>query len=279
MKKYLCFVLFLSLCLLTVQTVCAENDPNILIVTEVRSTQIDSDASDQSNSDPGTTEKATSDDDDLDDDWDDEDFEEEAEETIADPLETINRAFFHFNDKLYFWVLKPVASGYRAVFPKPVRVGVSNFFSNIGFPVRFVNCMFQRKPDGMGYEIARFFLNSTIGVAGFIDVSTSDQGWPKQDEDLGQTMGAYGLGNGFFINWPFIGPSSFRDTLGLVGDAFLDPIFYLDLEWSLALRGYDIINETSLIIGDYEDLKRAALDPYVALRDAYYQNRKTRIQE
>jgi phospholipid-binding lipoprotein MlaA len=110
-------------------------------------------------------------------------------------------------------------------------------------------------------------------------VATSDLNWPKQDEDLGQTLGVYGLGNAFFINWPFLGPSSLRDTLGLVGDAFLDPIFYLDTEWGLALAAYDIINETSLIIGDYEDLKKAALDPYVALRDAYYQNRQTRIQK
>ncbi|KPK76084.1 MAG: hypothetical protein AMJ79_08420, partial [Phycisphaerae bacterium SM23_30] len=143
---------------------------------------------------------------------------------ISDPLEPINRIFFHFNDKLYFWFLKPVASGYKAVVPRPARKGVKNFFSNLAFPIRFVNCILQAKFDGAGYEVGRFLTNSILGLGGFFDVAEKQFNMKAYDEDLGQTLGAYGLGNGFYINWPVLGPSTFRDTIGDVGDYFLDPV-------------------------------------------------------
>ncbi len=90
---------------------------------------------------------------------------------ISDPLEPINRMFFHFNDKLYFWLLKPVSSGYKVVVPKPARVSVKNFFSNLAFPIRFVNCLLQAKFKGAGYEWGRFLTNSIFGLAGFFDVA------------------------------------------------------------------------------------------------------------
>jgi phospholipid-binding lipoprotein MlaA len=189
--------------------------------------------------------------------------------------------FFHFNDKLYFWFLKPVASGYKAVVPEPARISVKNFFSNLSFPVRFVNCLFQGKFEGAGYEVGRFLTNSTMGLAGFFDVAEKHFNMKEYDEDLGQTLGSYGLGHGFFINWPFLGPSSVRDSLGDVGDAFLEPIYYTNLEtkYKVTIRAFQKTNNTSLIIGEYEDLKKAALDPYIALRDAYYQYRGAKIKE
>jgi phospholipid-binding lipoprotein MlaA len=200
--------------------------------------------------------------------------------TIADPLEPINRAFYHFNDKLYFWLLKPVARGYGYIFPQSVRIGVRNFFDNLGFPIRFVNCLLQGKLEGAGREVNRFMVNTTAGLAGFIDVAGEKMGIEEQDEDFGQTLGYYGLGAGFYIDWPILGPSSLTDTMGIVGDIPLDPVSYTGETFiALPVRSLDLVNRTSLTIGEYEDLKRAALDPYVAMRDAYYQFRLNKIKE
>jgi len=206
---------------------------------------------------------------------------DKPEEIISDPLEPMNRAFFHFNDKLYFWFLKPVASGYKVVVPQPVRVSVRNFFYNAAFPVRFVNCLFQAKIEDAGVELSRFLVNTFVGVAGFFDMATKKFNIKRQEEDLGQTLGTYGMGPGIYINWPILGPSSLRDTVGLVGDAFLDPLNYIvpRTKYRMSVNTYEGINKTSLTIGDYEDLKRAALDPYVATRDAYFQYRQSRIKE
>lgn len=215
----------------------------------------------------------------------DEDLSEEElpEDFISDPLEPLNRIFFHFNDKLYFWLLKPLATGYKAVVPQPVRVGVRQFFYNLAFPIRFFNCLLQAKFEGAGIELLRFIVNTTVGAAGFVDVvkdSPTLREYKKYEEDLGQTLGSYGLGHGFYINWPILGPSSVRDTFGLLGDVFLDPVNYMvpRTKYNLSVRSYNGINKTSLAIGEYEDLKKAALDPYVSLRDAYYQYRKNQIK-
>ncbi len=219
--------------------------------------------------------------DDFPDDFPEDDLPLDEPSEIRDPLEPINRAFFVFNDKLYFWVLRPVAKGYGVVAPETVRIGISNFFYNLAFPVRFVNCVLQGKVQGASEEISRFVINTTVGMAGFIDVATNKVEIPKNEEDFGQTFGVWGLGPAFYINWPILGPSTLRDTVGFVGDAFLDPIaFIIDpTEVTLALNLFDIVNQTSLRIGDYEDLKKAAFDPYIALRDAYYQNRRSKIEE
>ncbi|NLD39018.1 MAG: VacJ family lipoprotein [Desulfatiglans sp.] len=206
---------------------------------------------------------------------------DEPHESIADPLEPLNRVFFHFNDKLYFWVLKPAAKGYSAVVPEPARRGVKNFFNNISFPVRFVSCVLQGKFEGAGYEFGRFMINSTLGVAGFMDRATTQFEMPEYDEDLGQTLGSYGIGHGFFLNLPVLGPSSLTDTIGSAGDAFLEPMNYLDLKtkYDLSIKAFETVNKTSFRIGDYEDLKKSALDPYVAYRDAYYQYRQSQIKK
>jgi len=206
---------------------------------------------------------------------------EEPVETVADPLEPINRAFFQFNDKLYFWVLKPVASGYQAVIPQGVRVSVRNFFSNVSTPIRLVNCLLQAKLECGGTEAARFLLNTTIGIAGFFDPAKTEFRIEKREKDFGATLGFWGIGPAFYINWPILGPSSLRDTVGYVGDLFLDPQNYLitSTPINFAIRSYYQVNETSLAIGEYEDFKQAAIDPYIALKDAYHQYRQNRIKE
>ncbi|MBN2031941.1 MAG: VacJ family lipoprotein [Deltaproteobacteria bacterium] len=211
-----------------------------------------------------------------------EEFEEDfyyVEEGLADPLEPVNRVFFVFNDRLYFWLLKPVATGYKRVVPEKARVGLKNFFTNLAFPLRFVNCLLQAKGKGALEELESFVLNSIGGMAGFFDIAGA-AGVRKYDEDLDQSLAVFGLGPGFYINWPLFGPSTLRATFGSVGEAFLDPVHYLDSSGArFVFKSSDLVNSTSLHIGDYESLKRAALDPYVALRDAYYQNRLKKIQE
>ncbi len=196
---------------------------------------------------------------------------------VADPFEPVNRVFFTFNDKLYFYCLKPAAKGYSRIVPSPARRGVKNFFKNLSFPVRFVNCLFQGKFEGAGHELGRFLVNSTLGVGGFMDRASSEFNIPEFDEDFGQTLAVYGLGHGFFINWPFMGPSSALDTVGSAGDAFLEPLDYLDLKtkYDVAIKGVEIVNRTSLETGQYESLKDAALDHYIAVRDAYLQYRRS----
>jgi len=204
-----------------------------------------------------------------------------AMDLIADPLEPMNRVFFHFNDKLYFWFLKPISVGYGSVVPEELRVGIRNFFDNLSMPIRAVNCILQGDIKGFGTELSRFVVNSTLGVAGFGDPAKQVLGIDMEDEDLGQTFGFYGLGPAFYINWPLLGPSSVRDTIGLVGDSFLSPMYYAvdATKYKIAIKGFEQVNSTSLRIGDYESLKKSALDPYISLRDAYHQYRQHKIKE
>ena len=199
---------------------------------------------------------------------------------VSDPLEPVNRAFFHFNDRLYFWVLKPVSRGYAKVVSQPLRRGVRGFFSNVATPVRLVNCALQGEFKGAWVELERFAINTTVGVAGLGDPARDRWNIERRDEDLGQTLGRYGLGPSIYINWPILGPSCVRDTVGYVGDIFLDPFHYLvpRLEYNVGVRSYDTVNGTSLRVGEYEDFKQAAIDPYVALRDAYYQYRRHLVE-
>jgi phospholipid-binding lipoprotein MlaA len=210
----------------------------------------------------------------------DDEFSEDKVQ-MSDPLISWNRAMFHFNDKLYFWFFKPVATGYKAVVPQPARIGVRNLFYNLFFPIRFVNCLFQGKFDGASNEFARFVVNTAVGLGGFLDVATKKLNIERYDEDLGQTFGSYGIGPGAYINWPILGPSNLRDTAGMIGDLFLDPVNYLvpRFKYNASVKTYKGLNKTSLAIGDYEDLKDAALDPYIAVRDAYFQYRKGKIEK
>ncbi len=210
--------------------------------------------------------------------------EEVVEETyspgIRDPLEPVNRAIFAFNDKAYFWVMKPLAQGYRTVVPETARMSVRNFFSNLTTPIRLVNNLLQGKIKDSGGELLRFTINSTIGIAGLFDVAKNDFHLEKRDEDLGRTLRVYGLGHGAYIVLPLLGPSSLRDTAGLVGDAFLDPVNYMDgLAVIAAVRVSRAENEVSLRIGEYEDMKKTSVDPYAALRDAYVQYRARKVEK
>ena len=133
---------------------------------------------------------------------------------IADPIEPWNRAMYHVNDKLYFWVWEPTARGYKYVVNEDVRGLFANFYRNVKAPVRIVNNVLQGKPQYAGIELVKFVINSTVGVGGLKDCATECFHMGGRDADFGQTLGKYGVGFGFYIVWPFLGPSSPRDTVG-----------------------------------------------------------------
>jgi phospholipid-binding lipoprotein MlaA len=201
--------------------------------------------------------------------------------TIADPLEPFNRAMNQFNDKLYFWMLKPVAQGYGKVVPEPARVSARNFFSNLGAPIRFLSCLLQADVSGAATEFGRFGINTIWGIGGLLDPAADKElDLQKQDTDLGLVLAYYGVGHGFYIVWPILGPSSPRDSVEIVGEYFLYPVSYINpwYVW-LGVRSYEEVNSTSLRIGDYESLKDAAIDPYIAIRDAYVQYRLKKVKQ
>ncbi len=217
---------------------------------------------------------------------DEDDFDDMGEEEvlkIADPLEPWNRLIFRFNDKLYFWALKPASRGYGAVVPKKARIGIRNFFHNITMPVRFVNCLLQGKFKSSGTELLRFTINTTVGVLGFGDPAKKYAKLNPSEEDLGQTLGKYGVGNGIYVVWPFIGPSSLRDSVGLAANSFLNPISYVGyyVNWYAAAgaQADETVNDASLRIGEYESFKEDTLEPYEAFRDAYIQRRMKMVKE
>lgn len=275
-------LLFFLLALLTGMTVgCASQKQNADIGTAPLA-EISSPSGDQDRMEMDS--ESLAEDDWLEDDTDewDEDTDEEFEGelyTVADPFESFNRLMFGFNDKLYTWVLRPVSLGYRKIAPVPVRKGVQNFFHNLTTPIRFVNCLLQGKGRAAIAEFASFTFNSIYGVLGFGSITKDYPELNPDREDLGQTLGTYGIGDGFYIVWPFIGSSTLRDTAGRAGDYFLDPVNYVTpSEASIAIRSYATVNRISFRIEDIDDAKKAAFDPYQAARNFYIQSRQTRIK-
>jgi phospholipid-binding lipoprotein MlaA len=197
---------------------------------------------------------------------------------VEDPLIALNRVMYHVNDRLYYYVLKPMAEGYDAVVPELFRSGVRNFFQNLTMPVRLVNCILQGKLDAAGSEIARFCLNSTVGVLGFGNPARNYPGMDLSNEDMGQTLATYGISNGFYIFWPVFGPSTLRDSLGRLGDWPLSPLNHVESgEVSIGLNVLSRVNSTSFQLGEYEAIKEAAFEPYIAIRDGYIAIRKKMI--
>jgi len=211
--------------------------------------------------------------------WPEDELSEES--FIPDPLEPMNRVFFAFNDAAYFWFFKPVGEGYSFVMPQVLRVSIRNFFTNLSMPIRLVSSLLQGKIKSVGMILVRFVVNSSAGFLGFQDVAKLALDYPVQDEDLGQVFAFYGIGPGFYLNLPFLGASSLRDTVGWVGGLYLNPLDYIVEDWwaNIGARAFDMTNKTSLRIGEYEALKDASLDPYVAMRDAYFQYRLNQIEK
>jgi phospholipid-binding lipoprotein MlaA len=223
--------------------------------------------------------EAAEEDEDEDDEYDDE-YEDDVVQ-INDPLYRLNHEFYLFNDAMYVAIIRPAAKGYNTVIPEEIRISVKNFFYNLRFPIRFVNCLLQAKGTKAMEEFATFFLNSTVGFAGIQTPASYYESLPPSPEDLGQTLAVWGADNGFFIMYPILGPSSLRDSARFIDSMFLDPISWLDLDWKTkyGILAYDKFNELSFDIDDIDALKEAVLDPYVAVRDAYVESRNKKITE
>ncbi len=218
------------------------------------------------------------------------DFEEEfgdeamkmaGTNTVFDPLRGYNRVMFKFNDKFYYWFAKPLARGYGFVVPEPARKSVNKAFHNLHFPLRFVGSLLQFKFKKLGVETGRFVVNSTLGLGGLFDPADRWLGLERPgEEDLGQVLGHYGVGDGFPIVLPLLGPTNIRDGLSIIPAIFLNPVFYFaDTNVNLAVATGEQFNFISLHIGEYENMTKDALDPYIFVRDAYKQNRDKKIRE
>ena len=203
---------------------------------------------------------------------------------IADPLAPINTVMFHFNDKLYFWGIKPVAQVYSHIVPETFRFAISNVYDNLWAPSRVLNNLFQLSLKAAGNELIRFVFNSFAGIGGMGDMANEALGIKKQEADFGQTLGHYGIGHGFYLVLPVFGPSSVREGIGLIADYYMHPLTYVkssDLTFGekAGISAHEKINDASFRIGDYETFKEAAVDPYISMRDAFVQNRQKMVEE
>lgn len=202
---------------------------------------------------------------------------EPAVKKNADPWEKFNRRIFAFNDSADRYVLKPVAKGYVFVTPRFLRTGVTNFFINLRSPIVILNDALQGKLKQAGSDTARFVVNSTVGVAGLIDVAVH---WnmPLHDEDFGQTLGKWGMNSGPYLILPLMAPSTVRDTGGFVVDAAANPRRYLiedeAVDW--ALTGLDIVSSRASLL-ELEGIVQG--DRYLFIRDLYLQRREFSVQD
>ena len=199
---------------------------------------------------------------------------------IYDPLEPWNRFWFAFNDIFYVHIAKPVFEAYQKVMPRQIREGVSNIWDNVGFPKRFINNLLQGKGKGAFVELGRFCTNISAGF-GVMDVAASKKVLVPYDpsgEDFGQTLGRWGIGHGVYIVWPFLGPSSLRESVGFAGDCVVDPFFYV-YPWELSTVSelYLRFNDLEGTLSTYTSLRGIAVDPYIAVREAYISYRNQQV--
>jgi phospholipid-binding lipoprotein MlaA len=205
----------------------------------------------------------------------------ETDNEVYDPLEGYNRFMFQVNDDAYTYVLKPTATGWQEISPKPARQALDRGFDNLFFPIRFVNSLLQAEVEGAGRELGRFTINTTVGVAGLFDPARHWFGWKANEEDFGLTLGTWGVGPGFPLVLPLAGPSNLRDAGGRFVDGYLNPVNYIDpFGLQLGVRGFYLVNFASVtLIGVYDRQKKEALDPYTFFRNIYRQHRRSAIKK
>ena len=202
------------------------------------------------------------------------------EDEIFDPLEPVNRAIFSFNNFADKIILEPAAKGYKKL-PSPVQSGIGNFLNNLKLPLVVVNQLLQGQGKNAAESSGRFIVNSTAGLFGLIDVAEKI-GLEQKQEDFGQTLATWGVGDGFYIVLPIFGPSNVRDTAGMVLTYTTDPInAYAVREgeaWILPIRtATNAIDQRSKIIDEVNALRNNSIDYYAAVRSSYYQNRKAAV--
>ena len=216
-----------------------------------------------------------------------ESFLEEAEGSAAgedfeqDPWEPFNETMFSFNRQVFDrFLLKPVAIVYDALLPDPVQRSVRNALDNLTVVRRLVNNLLQLKFEGAGREVARFTINSTVGVAGLFDVAKDGFGIQQSNEDTGQTFGVYGAGPGPYLILPFLPPMTVRDGIGLVADGAMNPLnYFIPFGATAGIYTTDALNERSLNLDKFERVEETVVDLYSAVRNAYLQRRDKAIRE
>ena len=212
---------------------------------------------------------------------------EETEATVADqaddqqdPWEPFNEKMFWFNRQVDRFVLKPIATGYDWLLPGPVQRSVKNAVDNLNVVRRLTNNLLQIKFAGAAQEAARFTINSTIGVAGLFDVAKEGFGIEQSDEDTGQTLGYYGVGQGPYLVLPLLPVTTLRDGVGMIADAAMNPlIFVAPIGATLGIFTTNTVNDRSLNLDKYERVEETVVDLYGAVRDAYLQRREAKIKE
>ena len=218
----------------------------------------------------------------LDDEWD---IDEEPL-VVYDPYEKYNRFMFNANDKLYRFIFVPLSRGYDFLVPRKVQGSANNFIRFASTPKRFFNNLFQNKPKSAIVEFGRLLVNATMGIGGLFDPAERVFGLKQQSEDFGQTLGYYGVDAGPYIIWPIIGPSTRREVIGLGVDRLLNPftwfsIYDVDPENAFtAIQGVKKVNNYTYSVRDsYGRVVGSAIDPYIALQNAFIQNRNKQIAE
>lgn len=207
---------------------------------------------------------------------------------VYDPIEPFNRAMFKFNNGLYDYVLRPVSKGYVKAVPEPARHGLSNFFANLRFPIRFVSDVLQGKFKRAGLETKKFYVNTVAGLGGFIRISDDVPSLANiPSEDLGQTLGVWGFHKGPYLVLPVLGPGTARDTVGLAGDYFLNPLHWDQLRyvdgyhwyWDTTVQTTDTVSALPDLLNTYDATRKSAIDPYVSVRSAYIQYRDAAVKQ
>ncbi|MGD0949090.1 MAG: VacJ family lipoprotein [Candidatus Binatia bacterium] len=204
---------------------------------------------------------------------------ESSAQSNHDPLEGMNRKIFWFNDKVDTYILVPVATGWDTIAPTRVKQCVSNFFHNLRFPIVTVNDVLQAKPLAAASDVGRFVVNTTVGVAGFLDPAT---GWglEQHNEDFGQTLGYWGVPPGPYLVLPFFGPSDPRDAVGLAADLFSTVYpYFIAYVYTVSANATNTINARALALKDVQQVKEASLDYYVAVRNGYEQRREALVHD
>lgn len=208
-------------------------------------------------------------------------FDDGAAEVVDDPWEAFNTKIFAFNLNVDRYVFRPMATGYAWILPDPVEEAIGNAFHNVRFVGRVVNNLLQGKGKGAGIELARFVINSTLGVAGLFDVAQAGFGLDApDDEDTGQTLAVHGVKPGPYLVLPLLPPTTVRGGVGFIGDLALDPLNYvLPFSSQIATRGTENVNDRSLNLERFQGAEEATLDLYAAVRDAYLQKRAQAIRK
>lgn len=195
-----------------------------------------------------------------------------------DPIEPVNRVTHSFNMTLDDYILRPAAVGYHKVTPDPVETSVGNFFDNAKEPITIVNSVLQLKWASFNIALGRFLINTTAGIGGLFDVASAI-GIKDPREDFGQTLGYWGLGRGAYLVLPFFGPSSGRGVVGDVGDAFVDPLNYIDsLAVRLSLKALYILNKRASFLS-FDQVLAQQFDPYIFIRSYYLKSRQAAVHD